>query len=153
MIKTKFSGVRGQYASSVGNLLLWAASSLSVIAVPVAASLRGLDTRVRRTLALIDREFLQRCLLLCLGWLALLLPWMVGRGQFTFIYHYLPSYGFALLLVAGVLAELELERPRLVLAFFLLATLVAVYYLPVWAEFSLSHGAMKRRLPFHSWQP
>ncbi|MBM4364381.1 MAG: hypothetical protein FJ104_17010, partial [Deltaproteobacteria bacterium] len=93
-------------------------------------------------------------LLLCaLGWAALLAPWSVGRGKFTFHYHYFPSHAFTLIAVAGVAAALERTRPRAVLGYFALVLGVAVYFAPVWSEYPLTEAVANRRLVPLLWRP
>jgi dolichyl-phosphate-mannose--protein O-mannosyl transferase len=153
VVKLSWVGAGQRYASSAGNVVFFAAGTLSVLAAPITAALLRSRRWRRRIPAWIDRAFLTRALLLALGWLALMSPWMVARGKFTFWYHYLPSYGFALTLVAGVLAALERSRPKVVLAVFGLALLVAVYYAPVWGESTISLGTANMRLIPDAWKP
>ena len=91
--------------------------------------------------------------LLTVGWVALLAPWTVGRGSYTFMYHYLPSYGFALTLAAGVAAHLERRFPRGLLLYVGLALSIGIYFAPVWAELPLTESIANRRLMFIPWQP
>jgi len=154
VVKLSMVGGKWRYASSLGNLVFFAAGTLAVIAAPVGAGLVRLDSRWQKRLPdWADREFMTRALLLVLGWLALLSPWMVARGRFTFMYHYLPSYGFALMLVAGCLAALERARPKAVFVTFAAALGVALYFAPVWAEFTVSYGTANMRLLFDPWKP
>jgi dolichyl-phosphate-mannose--protein O-mannosyl transferase len=154
VVKLSSVGVSQRYASSAGNVVFFAAGTLSMLAAPITPVLLRFAPRWRlRIPEWIDRPFLTRALLLSLGWFALMFPWMVARGKFTFWYHYLPSYGFALMLVAGTLAALEQTRQRLVLAVFGVALLVAVYYAPVWGEFTISVGTANMRLIPNPWKP
>ena len=91
--------------------------------------------------------------LLVLGWFALLAPWMLGRGSYVFWYHYLPSYGFAIILLGGLAARAERRSPRAVAIFVGLALLIAVYFAPVRGEFPLSDAIANRRLIFLPWRP
>jgi dolichyl-phosphate-mannose--protein O-mannosyl transferase len=69
------------------------------------------------------------------------------------MYHYLPSYGFALIGTAGVLAALERKRPRFTLYFTLATLLCAAYFVPVWGEFLISEPTANARLVFPTWRP
>ena len=91
--------------------------------------------------------------LLTIGWLALLAPWIVGRGAGTYMYHYLPCYGFALTLVAGVAAKLERRFPRALLLYVIVALSIAVFFAPVWGEIRLPESLANQRLMFAPWQP
>ncbi len=154
VVKLSSVGTAQRYASSAGNVVFFAAATISVVAAPIVAVVQRFVPRWRpRIPEWIDRALLTRALVFSLGWFAMMFPWMVARGKFIFWYHYLPSYGFALPLVAGILATLEESRPRLVLTVFGLALLVAVYYAPVWGEFTISVGTANLRLIPHPWKP
>jgi dolichyl-phosphate-mannose--protein O-mannosyl transferase len=153
ILKLSAEGASDRYSSTIGNVVFYAAGTLTTVATPIAAGLLALRPRWRaRAPEWLDRQFLERALLLVLGWVAMILPWMVARGKFTFIYHYLPSYGFALVLVAGVLAALERRYPRVVFVFFCAALLVAIYFVPVWGEFAIGSRTTRWRLIFESWK-
>jgi dolichyl-phosphate-mannose-protein mannosyltransferase len=152
--KLSTSGLWTKYASSAGNPVLWVATSLSVIGVPVAAGVAGIVRLARkRRPGWFDPKLMKPALILALGWLAMLAPWTVGRGRYTFFYHYLPSHGFGLILTAGLAATLERRRPYLVTAFVLCALGMAAYFTPVWGEFAMTEPAAFRRLIFVPWQP
>ena len=61
--------------------------------------------------------------------------------------------GFAIVLLAGVVAKLEQRWPRAVLVFVALAILMATYLAPVWGEFPLTEQEANRRLIFLPWRP
>jgi dolichyl-phosphate-mannose--protein O-mannosyl transferase len=92
-------------------------------------------------------------IVLQVGWLALLSPWMVARGSYTFMYHYLPSYGFALVLLAGCVARFERKHVRQVLGFTVTALILTVYFAPVWGELPIGESAANQRLLFRGWRP
>jgi dolichyl-phosphate-mannose--protein O-mannosyl transferase len=69
------------------------------------------------------------------------------------MYHYLPSYSFALMLVAGVVAQLERRFPRAVFLYAILVLSIGVFFAPVWAELPLPESLANRRLMFAPWQP
>ena len=92
-------------------------------------------------------------LVLATGWAALMMLFVVSMGKHSFFYHYMPSYGFAIVLLAGVVAKLERRWPRAVLGFVSLAVLMAIYFTPVWGEFSLTLAEANRRLIFLPWRP
>jgi dolichyl-phosphate-mannose--protein O-mannosyl transferase len=119
-------------------------------AVVAAVARPALRERVR---ALVPPNVARAVVVLAGGWLALLAPWMVGRGTYTFWYHYMPSYGLALVLLAGVVAHLERTRERDVATFVAVALAFFVYFAPVWAEFRVSLGAANARLVFPGWKP
>jgi len=155
-IVTKLStcGIWTKYSSSAGNPVLWIATSLSVVGVPIAAAAAGVVRLVRRRRpGWFHPRLMKPAVLLVLGWLAMLAPWTVGRGRYTFFYHYLPSYGFGLMLVAGLTAALERRRPYLAAVFVALALGMAAYFAPVWGELTMTQTAAYRRLIFVPWRP
>src|SRR6185436_13523257 len=112
--------VRGM--TSLGNLPLWWANTI----MPVAAVIALLVNRRRTRQALAEPARAvapipffaehRRSIVFLLGfWLCMFTPWIVTRRD-TYIYHYLPSYSFGLVLLAGGLAWLHQRRPRLALA-------------------------------------
>jgi dolichyl-phosphate-mannose-protein mannosyltransferase len=154
VVKLSSAGYGHRYASSVGNVLVWLSSTALVIAILLTSLGRAASARLRGLASrLVPQEFAVPALLLCAGWFALLVPWIVGRGQYTFLYHYLPSYGFAVVLVGGALSTAERRVPRFVLGFLCAAWLVAIYYAPVWGEFTLNTAGANRRLIFQPWRP
>jgi dolichyl-phosphate-mannose--protein O-mannosyl transferase len=154
VVKLSSVGTDQRYASSVSNVVFFAAATLGVVLAPLAALGSRFSAAFRRRLPqFVDKALLSQGLLLASGWLALLSPWMVARGKFTFMYHYLPSYGFALMLVAGALAALERSHPRIVFVVFMAALFAFLYFMPVWSEFTVSTEKANTRLVFWGWKP
>jgi len=161
VVKLADHGTGRTYASSVGNPLLFFSSTAAILATLMAGAVayaRMRKARVRRSI--IVMVFLQMspavvhaAALLTIGWIALIAPWTIGRGSYTFMYHYLPSYGFALTLVAGVAARLERRFPRALLLYVILALAIGIFFAPVWAEMGLPEAVANRRLMFVPWQP
>jgi len=154
VVKWWLHGKTHHYASSAGNPVFWYAASLLALGVPLFAAARAIP-RVARWLSqkLPDVGSLRNELLAALAWFALLSPWVVGRGTYTFSYHYLPSYAFALVLLAGVAARIERKRSQGVQAYVLLSLAAFVFFAPVWGEFSITEQAANRRLIFPTWRP
>lgn len=161
VVKLADHGLGRRYASSVGNPLLFFSSTLVILATlqaGIVAVVRARKAGVRvSTILLGYLAFLppvvRAALLLTVGWLALLAPWIVGRGSYTFMYHYLPSYGFALTLLAGAVAHLEQRFPRGVLLYVSAALAIGIFFAPVWAELPLAESVANHRLMFVPWQP
>ena len=160
VVKLADHGTGRRYASSLGHPLLFLSSTVAVSSAMLAGLAAALSTRVRhRVVGVLSRLSLSSPVigraagLLTVGWLAMLAPWMIGRGSYTFIYHYLPSYGFALILVSGMAAHLERRWPRALTGYLGLVLLLAIFFAPVWAEFPLAEAAANRRLMFVPWQP
>ncbi|HEX4473699.1 MAG TPA: phospholipid carrier-dependent glycosyltransferase [Polyangiaceae bacterium] len=155
-IVTKLSshGLGARYSSSVGNLAFAVASALLVLGVPIAALGLAVFSRFsKKPRNVAPRAEWTPYLLGAFGWFAMLSPWTVGRGEFTFHYHYLPSYAFAVVLLGGAAARLERVRANAVFGFVLASAVIALYFAPVWGEYTLSEAAANRRLVFKNWQP
>ena len=152
VVKLASHGIGSTYASTVSNLATWAAGIVCLVGTPVMALVDVVRERLKKP-RLLERSFVTAMLLAWVGWLALLSPWMVGRGKYTFHYHYLPCAAFVLLLVAGGAAVLERKHERLVLAFVAAVLAVAIYFAPVWGEATLTEHAAHLRLWFKLWQP
>lgn len=154
VLKLSHSGGVSYYASSVPNPVLFFPVTGLMLGLPLTALVLGLRKRWRdRLRGWLDSPLAKPALLLVLGWWALLLPWSFMLGKHTFMYHYLPSYAFGLVLLAGCTAKVSRLRPRLALGFLGLAAAIAVYFAPVWGELPLSERAANRRLIFPSWRP
>jgi dolichyl-phosphate-mannose-protein mannosyltransferase len=155
VVKLSPHGLGQRYASSAGNAILWASATVLVLGAPLVAAAAAVRARLRAKRASVSPlgDLIKPALLLAIGWAAMLLPWMLGRGKYTFSYHYLPSYGFALVLVGGVVARLERRHPVETCAFVGLVALVSLYFAPVWCEVTLSDTAANHRLLFVPWRP
>jgi len=83
-----------------------------------------------------------------LGWAGPLAFWVPSLRD-AYIYHYFPSYTFALILLAGF-TDRSYDRRRLAtLAAILVVVEVSMFYAPVWGEFPISEAALHVRLfPF-----
>jgi dolichyl-phosphate-mannose--protein O-mannosyl transferase len=157
VIKASTSGLKSRYSSSVGNLVLWATTDLLLVAIPVTTLVIALRTRFRRYwLAILDRQTMRGVWLMLLGWFAFMAPWLATRstrGNYTFSHYYLPCYAFLLVLLAGLMAKLERRYPWLVTSYLGLALAMAIFFAPVWGEFSLTSSAANLRLWFPAWRP
>jgi dolichyl-phosphate-mannose-protein mannosyltransferase len=154
VVKLSDLGTKRCYASSGGNPVLFAATTLSLMTAFVGALALAVRSRFRRLApAGWSPRTVRAVALLALGWFALLAPWIVGRGTYVFWYHYLPSYGFGLILLGGLAARVERRAPRAIAVFVGLALGVAIYFAPVWGEFPLGDAVANRRLIFLPWRP
>jgi dolichyl-phosphate-mannose-protein mannosyltransferase len=148
--------VRGM--TSLGNLPLWWANTIMPVAAVVALLVNR--RRARQPVAEPARAVApipffaehQRSILFLLGfWLCMFTPWIVTRRD-TYIYHYLPSYSFGLVLLAGGLAWLHERRPRLALAGLSLVAAVFIVYAPVWGQLPITRAGWDARLFFPGWR-
>ena len=155
---------------TLGNPLLWWASTLAVIAAAVVV----IRTGPRRIWALLktdgtppgpraddaataaaDRSFLEdragALLWVLAAWAAPIVFWIPSLRD-SYIYHFLPSYSFGLVLLAG-LTDRMYRRFRLhtLLAVVLVAE-VTLFYAPIWSELPLTQSALHARLFFPFWR-
>ena len=98
-----------------------------------------------------DVRFSKALAILVVCWICMMLLWISGRIV-TYWYHYLTSWGFTLILLAGLVARLDRRFSKEVLIFVLLVLAVSIYFAPVWAELPISLAAAHRRLIFPLWQ-
>jgi dolichyl-phosphate-mannose-protein mannosyltransferase len=157
VLKTTEHGTWHHYASCVGHPLLFLGASLAIVATVGAALAALVSRRVRawvraKGAAEPMMPMMSAAVYLALGWLALIAPW-TGPRAYTFVYHYLPSYGFALTLLAGIVAHLERRFPKRVAAFVCGVFLLGAFFAPVWAELPISEHAARMRLVFPAWRP
>ncbi len=154
VIKLSHSGITSTYASSAGNVVFFYPVTLLVVTIPLFFAGSWLRRSWRATYnRLLDREFSHRALLLVLGWAAMISMWSIVLGKHMFFYHYMPSYGFGIILLSGVVARLERRFPWVVYGFLLLGLSVAIFYLPVWAEFPIGERYANLRLFPMPWRP
>jgi dolichyl-phosphate-mannose-protein mannosyltransferase len=113
---------RVQIMTSLGNPLLWWGSTLAVI----GSFFYLVYERFVRGIAVAAHPLI----LPLIGWAAAFLPWaMVERV--VFLYHYMPAYGFALMIVAYWGARLYRVKPEAVVGIAALLLVVSVYFLPL----------------------
>lgn len=157
---------------TLGNPLLWWASTLAVVAAvamlvrtgwrPVWAQLRGDDrslasrspvtrsgTDVDYMLAVPDRAGVIFGVLV--AWAGPLAFWVPSLRD-AYLYHYLPSYTFALVFLAGFLDRVYARRPRATFVAIVIIAEVSIFYAPVWGEMPLSLSALDARLFFPFWR-
>jgi dolichyl-phosphate-mannose-protein mannosyltransferase len=118
------SGADGstQVMTTLGNPLVWWSSSIAVLA----------------SIGYLVREFLffrkpisdHPLFLLLLGWGAAFLPFVFVH-RVMFLYHYMPAYGFALLMLAYWLSQVFKRNPWLVVSICAIYLGVSVYFVPL----------------------
>jgi dolichyl-phosphate-mannose--protein O-mannosyl transferase len=152
IIKTSQVGTKVRLASGIGNPLLWIAAHLCFVALIVMGTAAALSARWReRWTRWFDVAFTRAFAILAACWVCMMLLWISGRIV-TYWYHYLTSWGFTLILFAGVMGRLDRRFSKEVLIFVLLVLAVSIYFAPVWAEIPISLAAAHRRLIFPLWQ-
>jgi dolichyl-phosphate-mannose--protein O-mannosyl transferase len=120
--------------TSRGNPLLWACCSASALGLSCAVAWRGLAPILKAGtfrlgwLSLPARSLIY---LLAAYW-ACLAPWILTRRD-SYIYHYLPSYLTAIVLVSGLCSSIYRSRRSWALTFTALMIAVSAVYSPRWA--------------------
>ena len=154
VVKLSFHGTTSHYASSAGNPVYWFPISLLVVGLPLVRGVAALRAGWRTLWSsFFDAPFTKAVLVLAIGWVALFALFAVSMGKHSFFYHYQPSYGFGIVLLAGVVAKFERRWPVAILVFVVLAVAMALYLAPVWGEFALTLQQANRRLLFVPWRP
>jgi hypothetical protein len=157
IIKLSTSGLRSRYSSSLGNLLLWFSTTALVVAIPITTVVVLVRSRFRRYwLVLMGSHTTRGMLLMLIGWLVFMAPWLATRGtrgNYTFHHYYLPCYAFLLVMLAGMAAHLERKYPKVIAGYIGFALVISLFYAPVWGEFALTTTAANYRLWFPKWRP
>lgn len=147
ILKAWSTGTHARYTTTLSNLVLFATVTVVALGAPILAGFRAIRTSLR--------ELGQPLVLLWLGWLAFLAPWVLTlstRGKYTFHHYYLPSYALGLVALAGMLAKLEHSRSRTVLAYVAVVFTVSLFYAPVWGDFALTDAQLHHRLFLPNWR-
>lgn len=143
--------------STMGNPLLWWTASITALGM-IAGIVWSSGKRVvglARKRALSSSGFFgenfEAVAWLLLFWALPLVPWILTSRD-SYIYHYLPTYCFGLVLLAGSAAWLYRRRRLLVFVGVLLAAEVTIFYAPVWAQLPVTRLGMQQRLFFQTWR-
>ncbi|HSI20845.1 MAG TPA: phospholipid carrier-dependent glycosyltransferase [Verrucomicrobiae bacterium] len=132
-----------QLMTTLGNPLVWWSSSLAVVGSIVHLAYERVVRKVK-----ISGHPLMMPLL---GWAAAFLPWALVH-RVVFLYHYVPAYGFALIILAYWLAKFFRRDPWTVLALCGLYLIASMYFMPFavgWWQ--LSAEALKQHVWIHHW--
>jgi dolichyl-phosphate-mannose--protein O-mannosyl transferase len=128
--------------TALGNPILWWASTLAAIV--------SLGEIIR--LWFKDRGAILNHTLtpLLIGYLSFFLPW-IPIHRVVFIYHYLPCYAFALLMLTYWLTKVWRCQPWLVTLFVAIVVGISFYYLPLAMGSPITQESLNHRLWFQSW--
>ena len=86
-----------------------------------------------------------------LAWAGPLAFWVPSLRD-AYIYHYLPSYTFALVLLAGFVDRFYTRRRLAMFIAVILVAEVSIFYAPLWGELPISKEALDARLFFPFWR-
>jgi dolichyl-phosphate-mannose-protein mannosyltransferase len=158
-LSSQHDGLLVRTQSTIGGPFLWGGVTLSVAVTACAAALRlvpvcrtWLDRRVWRAEGEGDKALSLRAVLFALAcWASPFLPWILTKRD-SYMYHYLPSYGFGLVLLAGIFAWMFRRRRVAAWALVLTACIVSIYFIPVSSQMPLTHKQLDRRLVFELWK-
>lgn len=128
--------------AAIGSPILWWSSTLAVVL--------SLGEVVRRKVIAGKPVADHPLVPVLLGYVALLLPW-VASTRVSFIYHYLPSYAFALLALVYWLCRLWKYQPWTVVAFAACVLATALFFLPMVLALPLSPESLRQRGWLESW--
>lgn len=118
-------GVRS--ATALGNVALWWGADLAILATIVGLVLRWL--RPARFEGTPVGAHARAAAWLLVAWASPLVPWMVTDRD-SYLYHYLPSWPFAVVLTAGWAAWLYRSRPRVAVTLLALVAVVFCLHAP-----------------------
>ena len=130
-----------QMMSAIGNPVLWWVSSVAVVASLVEII----------TLAALRQKIADHPLVpLLVGYAAAFLPW-IPIHRVLFLYHYLPCYFFALMMVGYWFSKIWKRFPPVALTFAIVVFGVGVYFLPLAMGLPLSQNAINQHIWVNSW--
>lgn len=141
--------------SMLGNVLLWWSSPLCVgagLAIGVRSAARialgKADDEVsvrRRIVDGLRSEPMRTWGLLFVFWIAPLVPWMISDRD-SYAYHYMPTYAFGLVAVAGWLSKAVARKPTWAIAVLGVIVAVSAFYAPLWEQLPVGYGGLDARL-------
>lgn len=155
--KSEAAGIIG--VDGIGNPLVWWASTVAVVytALVLIYSLIIWAQRAplwgrRGRSQLVKRETFWTLSFLFAGWLVFYLPW-VGVERILFLYHYLGSYLFALLLLGYWLGQaFNSFLGRLFgITFLVAAVVVGLAFVPIWTAYPIPQEWFNKLMWFKSW--
>jgi dolichyl-phosphate-mannose--protein O-mannosyl transferase len=150
--KSAYQGDTVRVASTLGNPALWFAADAGLLALAFCGGAMAVSARWRaRWRQWFDRSFSRAVAVLAVAWTSMMLLWF-SRRIVTYFYHYLASWGFAILLLSGFVARLDRRYPKQVFAFVVLVAVFFVWLAPVWAELPISATGERLRLVFPLWR-
>lgn len=128
--------------TGIGNPVLWYGATLSVL----ISSLYLIWAFIKNW-----RDALHHPLVpLLLGYFSFLLPWALV-DRVVFIYHYLPCYGFALLIVTYWLGLLWHKSRVAMLNLLLILLLVSIFFLPMVTAIGMNQPMINLHIWVNSW--
>lgn len=132
-----------QVMTTLGNPVVWWASTVAVLMSIWYVVRQHVAKRVRMT----DHPLF----LPIIGWGATFLPFMLVH-RVMFLYHYMPAYGFALLMLSYWLAKWYRKEPWTVVGICAAFLLVSIYFVPLFVGWwGLSSHALAQHVWIKHW--
>lgn len=122
----------------IGNPIVWWGTTLGIVYTALVLAY-SLLVWTRKDSQVIERRQFWPILFLVGGWAAFYLPWSV-IGRVLFLYHYMTSYIFAVLLAAFWLSQswqVKSNRWK-VITVLIVAVAVGLYFAPIWIAYPIS---------------
>ena len=149
--------------SGLSNVVLsWTGAGVTLIAL-ITISARGIITTAApqtsevyagsASNSVVNFVRLHGCpvLLLVAGCVGFLAPWMLSH-RVSYLWHFIPSYLFIVILPAGYFGWLHRRMPRVSLLYAALVLIAAAYFAPVWTFAPISESEMNIRLFWSGWR-
>jgi len=143
------SGSRASEAMAPAPAVLATGEPLSGTAAAALATPARPATDLDYVLAVPERASLIFGVLL--AWAGPLAFWVPSLRD-AYIYHYLPSYTFALVLLAGFVDRFYTRRQLAMFIAVVVVAVVSIFYAPIWGELPISKEALDARLFFPFWR-
>lgn len=123
--------------TALGNPLIWWSSSLATFGSVFYLAWQWLV----KHRSILDHPLMP----LLVGYFAFFLPW-VPVHRVLFIYHYLPAYGFALMILAYWLGLVGKRKPWIAVTFLVMALALAIFFAPLATTFPISQANLNAHL-------
>jgi dolichyl-phosphate-mannose-protein mannosyltransferase len=142
---------------TLGNPLLWWSSTVAVIVASVVVIRTGprrlwLEIRGERTPGETPATGQSAALFwLLAAWAAPVIFWIPSLRD-SYLYHYLPSYAFALVLLAGFTDRVYRRHRLVALIAVVVIAEITIFYAPLWGELPIARDALNVRLFFKFWR-
>jgi dolichyl-phosphate-mannose--protein O-mannosyl transferase len=137
--------------TTLGNPLLWWSCTVALVVGLYASVIAAVRVvRARSARIYLGRGTRATFVLVAFAF-SMLLPWIIGKRD-SYIYHYLPTYGCVLVLVAGVVSAAYRQKRMAALGYTAVVFLVTVFYAPVWGQLPIGRPGFEARLFIPGWR-
>jgi dolichyl-phosphate-mannose-protein mannosyltransferase len=137
--------------TTLGNLVLWwtaAAALIMTTFTSVGAMWRVVVARSMRVH--LGRRARANAFLYAFA-ITMMLPWIIGKRD-SYVYHYLPTYAFLLIIVAGEISRIYRQQRTQAMAFVSAVALVSAFFAPVWGQLPMTARDVQYRLFLPNWR-